>query len=368
MRMVNEMASRWFKNKWLKRGLAVVGVCVLVVAITAGWIYSLIDFDGPKFNEQAQTESLPYLQGAVSENRGKILAVVTSHNVMGESGYKTGYELTELSRAYYVFTANGFEVDFASPQGGKPPVVIDDGLTDFDYAFLNDDQIQQKLDNSLPLGEVNPDSYEAVYFVGGKGTMWDFVANDDIQYLVKTMYQNDKIISAVCHGPAALVEVKLDNGEYLVAGKQMTGFSNEEELTIIRDAREIFPFLLEDGLLAKGAQYIAGPTYLNTVVRDGQLITGQNPWSVWELSEEVIRGIGYEPIPRVITTEELAVQVVEHFHAEGVEGALAHWSSLEASSGQKVPSNFVLLHGMVAAMQFRVGKAFGLLWLIESRD
>jgi putative intracellular protease/amidase len=362
------MAGRWYKNKWFKRGLASFGVLVLFVAITLGWVYSLVDFDTPEINENAQTESLAYLQGAVSENRGKILAVVTSHNVMGDSGYKTGYELTELSRAYYVFVANGFEVDFASPQGGKPPVVIDDGLNDFDYAFLNDEQIQQNLDNSLPLSEVNPDSYEAVYFVGGKGTMWDFVDDDSIQNLVKTMYQNDKIISAVCHGPAALVEVKLDNGEYLVAGKQMTGFSNQEELTIIRDAREIFPFLLEDGLEANGAQYISGPTYLNNVVTDGQLITGQNPWSVWELSEQVIRGIGYEPIPREITREELGGQVVERFHAEGGKAALAHWKSLEESSGQKVPSNFVLLHGMVAAMQFRVDKAFGLLWLIESRS
>lgn len=347
--------------------MAGLGVCVIFVAILAAWIYSLVDFEKPSINELAQTESLPYLQGAVTENRGRILAVVTSHNVMGDSGYKTGYELTELSRAYYVFKANGFEVDFASPKGGTPPVVIDDGLNDFDYAFLNDEQIQGKLDNSLRLSGVNPDLYAAVYFVGGKGTMWDFVTDDSIQNLVKTMYQDDKIISAVCHGPAALVEVKLDNGEYLVAGKRMTGFSNQEELTIIRDAREIFPFLLEDGLQANGAQYISGPTYLNTVVRDGNLITGQNPWSVWELSEEIIRGLGYEPIPRKMTSEELAVQVVEHFHADGVKAALAHWNSLEASSGEKVPSNFVLLHGMVAAMQFRVDKAFGLLWLIESK-
>jgi putative intracellular protease/amidase len=361
------MAGRWFKNKWLKRGLAGFGVCVVFVAITLAWIYSLVDFELPAINELAQTESLPYLKGAVTENRGRILAVVTSHNVMGDSGHKTGYELTELSRAYYVFKANGFEVDFASPLGGTPPVVIDDGLNDFDYAFLNDEKIQEKLNNSLRLSDVDPDLYAAVYFVGGKGTMWDFVADDSIQNLVKTMYQDDKIISAVCHGPAALVEVKLDNGEYLVAGKRMTGFSNQEELTIIRDAREIFPFLLEDGLQAKGAQYISGPTYLNNVVTDGQLITGQNPWSVWELSEEIIRGLGYEPIPRKLTGEELAGQVVEHYHADGVKAALAHWNSLEASSGEKVPSNFVLLHGVVAAMQFRVDKAFGLLWLIESK-
>ena len=365
--MVKEMADRWYKNKWLKRGLVVVGVCVIFVTATGAWIYSLIDFEPSEFNEQAQTESLPYLQNAVNESRGRILAVVTSHSVMGSSGYKTGYELTELSRAYYVFTANGFEFDFASPQGGKAPVVIDDGLNDFDYAFLNDEQIQQRLDNSMALSDVNPDRYDAVYFVGGKGTMWDFVANESIQNLVKSMYQDDKIISAVCHGPAALVDVKLDNGEYLVAGKQITGFSNEEELTIIRDAREIFPFLLEDGLQAKGAQFIAGPTYLNTVVRDGQLITGQNPWSVWELTEEIIRGLGYEPIPRELTTEELGVQVVEHFHAGGVKAALAHWEILEATTGQKVPSNFMLLHGLVAAMQFKVGSAVGLLWLVESR-
>ncbi len=107
-----EAKGKWFKNKWLKRGLASFGLLVVFVASTLAWLYSLVDFEQPAINELAQTQSLPYLQGAVTENRGRILAVVTSESVMGDSGKKTGYELTELSRAYYVFSANGFEVDF----------------------------------------------------------------------------------------------------------------------------------------------------------------------------------------------------------------------------------------------------------------
>jgi putative intracellular protease/amidase len=130
---------------------------------------------------------------------------------MGTPGKKTGYELTELARAYWVFQTNGFEVDIASTKGGEPPVVLDDDdMCKYDYAILNDPTAQAKAANTLLIDDVNPADYEAVYFVGGKGAMFDFPDNQAIQNIIKHLHQNDKVISAVCHGPAALANVKLD--------------------------------------------------------------------------------------------------------------------------------------------------------------
>ena len=157
-----------------------------------------------------KTENLPYLTQDLPTSRGKILAVVTSAETMGESGKSTGYELTELSRAYYVFQANGFEVDIASPKGGEPKVIIDDeDMGIYDYAFLNDTQAQLKTRNTIPIKEVEADNYQAIFFVGGKGAMFDFPDNKYIQNLIRELYQAGGVVGAVCHGPAALVNVEL---------------------------------------------------------------------------------------------------------------------------------------------------------------
>ena len=318
--------------------------------------------------KRTQVSDLPYVTENIPANRGKILAVVTSVDNMGvvdeETGEakKTGYEHTELARAYWVFTANGFEVDIASPKGGKPPVVIDgEDMGAYDYAFLNDETIQEKVNNSIPLVDIKPLDYEAVYFVGGKGTMFDFPDNKDVQRITKALYQNDRVVSAVCHGPAALVNVQLDNGEMLLANKQVSGFTNEEELILIPDAKDIFPFLLEDRLIEQGARFQAGFSYLEKVSQDGKLITGQNPWSVWTMAEMVIEELGYEPKARIRTPEEFSVELLITYQKHGLEAAKEELRK-QPESYQEIQ---IIMHAMLAFMQFEIGNGFNILSLAE---
>ena len=311
--------------------------------------------------KQTQTRDLAYVTENTPAYRGKILAVVTSVDTMGE-GKETGYEHTELARAYWVFTANGFEVDIASPKGGKPPVVIDgEDMGAYDYAFLNDKGIQNKIDNSIPLADIEPLEYEAVYYVGGKGTMFDFPDNEDVQRITKALYQNGKVVSAVCHGPAALVNVQLDNGEMLLANKRVSGFTNEEELLLIPEAEDVFPFLLEDKLIEQGAQFKGGSNFLNQVSQDGKLITGQNPWSVWEMSEMVIKELGYEPKPRVRTPEEYSVELLLTYEKFGLDVAREQLRQ-QPESYQQI---LLVMHGVMAFMQFEIGKGLDIINLAE---
>ncbi len=309
--------------------------------------------------KQTQVSDLPYVTENIPTYRGKILAVVTSVDKMGEDK-STGYEHTELARAYWVFVANGFDVDIASPKGGKPPVVIDgEDMGAYDYAFLNDDTIQQKVANSIALAEINPSEYEAVYFVGGKGTMFDFPDNPHVQHIAKTLYQNNKVVSAVCHGPSALVNVKLDNGKMLLANKKVSGFTNEEELFLIPDAKQVFPFLLEDKLIAQGAQFQSGTTYLEKVTQDGKLITGQNPWSVWRLAEKVIAELGYQPKTRERTPEEHSIELLMTYDSHGFTAA----KSQLKQKPQAYQSILIVMHSVLAVMQFEISKGIDLLTL-----
>lgn len=329
-------------------------VTFIALIVGAGfWFMNLLP-ESPDFAQlkKSVAKDIPYLQRTIPQTRGKILAVVTSTNKMGSTGKKTGYELTELSRAYWVFTVNGFEVDIASVQGGEPPVIIDnDDMKAFDYAFLNDEVAQYKVNYSLKVDEINPDDYQAVYFVGGKGAMFDFPDNIAIQNIAKQLYQNDKVVAAICHGPAALTNVQLDSGEYLVANKQLTSFTNDEELLLIPEAEEIFPFLLEDKLISRGAKFDGGYTYLNQTHRDNKLITGQNPWSIWTTAENIIQALGYAPLPREKSSEEYGVELLEIYEKSGFDSAV---TEIEKSPNQHFGRVIVAMHSIVALMKFNV--------------
>ena len=340
----------------------VITIAVLVGAFYGGkaWLISLLP-DKAHFQalKQTQIADLPYVTENVPDSRGKILAVVTSVDTMGEDK-ATGYEHTELARAYWVFVANGFEVDIASPKGGTPPVVIDgEDMGAYDYAFLNDKAVQEKVANSIPLSEVKPEDYEAVYFVGGKGTMFDFPNNPYVQKIAQTLYQNDKVVSAVCHGPSALVNVQLDNGEMLLAGKKVSSFTNEEELILIPEAEEIFPFLLQSKIEQQGANFQPGTAYLEQVVQDGKLITGQNPWSVWVVAELVVKELGYEPKSRVRTPEEHSVDLLMTYEELGYEAA----SNEMIKQPQAYQRVLIVMHGIFAFMQGEISKGMDLLSL-----
>lgn len=356
----------------LRKILKITGLSLLVlVATVVGfgyWFMGLIAADRQNYTdnrEDIKPSEIAYLSEDSIPQRGKILAVVTSTPEMGASGKRTGYELTELSRAYYVFTANGFEVDIASPKGGNPPVVIDDDDVDiYDFAFLNDPVAQAKVRESLAMEDVVFEDYQGVYFVGGKGAMYDFPENPTIQALVRTYYEENKVIGAVCHGPAALTHVSLSNGQSLLNGKKVSGFTNEEELFLIPEAENIFPFLLQDELSKSGAQFSEGTMYLENVTQDGNILTGQNPWSTWTLAESMISQLGYTPKPRAKTSEEYSVQVLVSYQNEGIAPARELIDSCIANS-QPLSRELIAVHGIMSTMQWKLGKTIDMLRLLQ---
>ncbi len=346
-------------------GITFIALIASIGAFVA-WFFSLIDHSAVSTDIQSQLpQDLPYYQQRIEQDRGKILVVVTSETQMGAGGKATGYEHTELSRAYYVFKVNGFEVDIASPKGGEPSAIVDDeDMGPLDYAFLNDPVAMGKVKNTLPLADARGDDYEAVFFVGGKGTMWDFPDNPHIHQLVQEYAEAGKLIGAVCHGPAALANVVLADGIPFLEGKPVTGFTNEEELFLIPDAEDVFPFLLEDRLREQGAEVIVGLPYLENIAVTEGLVTGQNPWSVYATAELMVEQLGYLPVPRVTTGDENSVDVLMQYHLLGMVGAR---ESIDAFAGAKVGinRNLLIMHGIVAAMQWRIKSALELLVLAQ---
>jgi len=356
------------KRKIIKWSLIVLAGLIVSIILLGVWFMSLL----PPLPELAKDikaispSDLPFLTENIVPYRGKILAVVTSTSQIGSSGKSTGFELTELSRAYYVFQANGFEVDVASPLGGAPPVVIDgDDMNEYDYAFLNDAYAQAKIKESFAIKDVDPKTYQALYFVGGKGAMFDFPDNEYIQSLIREYYESGKIVSAVCHGPAALVNVRLSNGELLIANRQVSSFTDKEELLLIPDAAEIFPFLLQDKLIQNGASFNEGFMYLNKVSKDGNLVTGQNPWSTWEVAESVIEQMGFESKKRNMTIEENTISVLEKLEAEGYREAKVAIDDFCTRDAMSIDRRLLAMHSIVAAMDFELKKAVNLTRLLS---
>jgi len=331
----------------------------LLLLAAAGYLYFLsFDLDrAPRANPAARPADLAWLPPASAAPRGRVLAVVSSAATFPGSAKKAGYELTELSRAYYVFLANGFEVDIASPAGGTPPARIDtDDMGDADYAFLNDPAAQRQLAATHRLADIDPARYAAVYIVGGKGAMLDLAGNADVNRIVSALAARGGVIGAVCHGPAALFDVKRPDGGSLVAGRAITGFSNEEELFLMEDARQRLPFLLEDRARELGARFTAAPRYIGHVVSDGRLVTGQNPWSTWGVAESMVEALGYQPLARPVTAEERSVQALAAYYSGGLAAAREELSAGQGSFDKML----VLMHAVIAAMQWRVADAFQL--------
>jgi putative intracellular protease/amidase len=359
-------------NKYPKIKITLISLLSLIILLVAAvfWLRSIIPSSTfHKDVANSKPQDLVYLSQGVKEHRGKILAVVTSTDVMGASGKGTGYELTELARAYYVFNANGFEVDIASPEGGKPPVVLDDDdMGKFDYAFINDPVAQNKVDNSFAIADVDTSQYQAVYFVGGKGAMFDFPDNAAIKSLVSNYYQSGKVIGAVCHGPAALVNVTLDDGTPLLTNKTVSSFTNDEELLFIPDAKEVFPFLLQSKLIEQGANFDKGSVFLENTVQDGNLITGQNPWSVWSVAESMITQLGYSPVKRQITAEENAINIIITYEEEGIEQAKAKITAMLANEEQSFDILLFAIHAAVSGMQWELGKTIDMIRLLSFAD
>jgi len=341
---------------WRKIKLGVAAcLCLTLLLAVAGYAYvHSLDLDSqPVANPHSRPTDLAFVRDAERVHRGKVLAVVTSTEWIGNTGKRAGFELTELARAYYVFVANGYEVDIASPHGGKAPMQLDDGLVAADYAFLNDPEAQRKLGHTLSVANIDPAQYAAVYFVGGKGTMFDFPDDPDIQRIARVVYQTGGVIGAVCHGPAAMLNVTLDDGARLLAGRRVTGFTNAEELFLLKNARELFPYLLQDAMAQGDAKFVEGPLYLDNTVVDGRLVTGQNPWSTWSVAEAMVQVMGHVPVARERTSEEIGVQLLDIYYRQG--------SAAASQAKKRLPqadNRLILMHALVAGMQGRVGDAY----------
>ncbi|MEJ2469713.1 MAG: type 1 glutamine amidotransferase domain-containing protein [Desulfuromonadales bacterium] len=211
----------------------------------------------------------------------KILMVLTSHDKLGDTGEKTGFWLEEFATPYYVFQDAGAEITLASPQGGQPPLdpksETDEAQTEATRRFLADDKALVQLANTLRLSDISADDYDALFFPGGHGPLWDLAENRHAISLIETMLNSGKPVAAVCHAPAVLRHPKTVDGTFVVKGKEVTSFTNTEESAV--ELTDVVPFLVEDMLKANGGRYSRGRDWQPFVVTDGLLITGQNPAS-----------------------------------------------------------------------------------------
>lgn len=210
-----------------------------------------------------------------------VLFVLTSYSDVGRN--ISGFYLPELTHPLHVLEQAGIPTAFASLQGGQPPLYGVDLDDDVIARYWNDDAFQQKLSHTLKLADAKSDDYCALFFVGGHGTMWDFPNSPDAQRLIRDLYEADRPVAAVCHGPAALVNATLSDGRYLVEGKRVAAFTDAEEHAV--KLAEVVPFLLETTLKSRGALHQAAADWQPQVVVDGNVITGQNPQSATGVGE-----------------------------------------------------------------------------------
>ena len=206
-----------------------------------------------------------------------ILFVLTSHATKGASGEPTGYYLTEVTHPLAELDKAGIAVEFASIAGGEPPVDGLDMSDPLNTHYWKDDRFRAAVRQTQRLSDIDANRYSGIFFAGGHGTMWDLPDNPAVQQVTRDIYEASGLVSAVCHGPSALVNVKLSDGHYLVDGKRVAAFTDDEERAV--KLENIVPFLLASTLEKRGAKHQSAPNFTAQVVIDDRLITGQNPQS-----------------------------------------------------------------------------------------
>jgi putative intracellular protease/amidase len=220
----------------------------------------------------------------------KILMVLTSHDQLGDTGKKTGFWLEEFAAPYYVFKDAGADITLASPKGGQPPLDpssdTDDAQTDDTKRFKSDAAAQKELANTAVLSTISADGFDAIFYPGGHGPLWDLAEDGDSMALIETFSASDRPVGAVCHAPAIFKHPKNADGKPLVSGKKVTGFTNTEEEGV--GLTDVVPFLVEDMLIKNGGEYRKGDDWASFVVVDGKLVTGQNPASSAEAARQLL--------------------------------------------------------------------------------
>ncbi len=234
--------------------------------------------------------SIGFVQAQTKKSKNmkkKILFVVTSHDKKGSTGEDTGYYLGEVSHPWEVLYKAGYEIDFVSPKGGTPPVDGFDLKDPVNKEFWENKEYKNKIDHSMTPSQVDPKEYSTIFYAGGHGAMWDFADNKELAAIASEIYENGGIVAGVCHGPAGLVNIRLNNGKYLVDGKKINAFTNEEESEV--KLTNVVPFLLENRLKERGAQFEKSGLWQNHVVADQRVITGQNPQSAKSVGEAILK-------------------------------------------------------------------------------
>jgi len=243
--------------------------------------------DRPTTSTTTATGAVPDEPRSKESNVTKpILLAMTSHDKKGDTGESTGAYLPEIAHPYAVFTKAGFSVEFASVRGGRVPLDGVDRADPVNAAFLDDPEVSRRLYESTPSSAVDPSRYAAILFAGGHGTMWDLPEDPGFIKATARIYEDGGVVGAVCHGPAALVNVRLSDGTYLVAGKQVNGFTNEEERAV--KLEHVVPFLLETRLVERGGRFVGAPKWQKHVVVSDRLVTGQTPASAAGVAEAMV--------------------------------------------------------------------------------
>jgi putative intracellular protease/amidase len=220
----------------------------------------------------------------------KVLFITTSHDKLGDTNGRTGVWLEEIAAPYYIFKDAGVEMAIASPLGGEVPldpksqsIIV---ATPSTKRFLKDEVAMSFLSRSVRVEEIDGSGYDMIFLPGGHGPMWDLPGNEPLRHLLESFYNGKKLIAAVCHGVAGLISMQNDKGELVIKGKRLTGFSNTEEESTGLAA--VVPFLLETRLVELGVDYSRKDDYMNYVVTDGNIITGQNPSSSAETARKSV--------------------------------------------------------------------------------
>ena len=223
----------------------------------------------------------------------KVLIVLTSHDQLGDTGKKTGFWLEEFASPYYHLKDAGVQVTLASPRGGQPPLDPKSNEPDFQtddtHRFDNDQAAQDELSNTAKLTEMKVEDFDAVFYPGGHGPLWDLHNDKDSIALIEGFIAAGKPVATVCHAPAVLLKAKDQNGDPLVKGKGVTGFSNTEEAAV--ELTDVVPYLVEDQLTAMGGVYQKVEDWNSLAVVDGLIITGQNPGSSAAVAEALVKAL-----------------------------------------------------------------------------
>jgi putative intracellular protease/amidase len=244
----------------------------------------------------------------------RVLIVVSGE---GRDAGKTrpGFEMDEFSQAWLIFRANGLAIDVASPKGGRVEADKYNPKEAFNASLLEDADAVRELANTRATADLQASDYAAVYVVGGKGAMFDLPFDPALKTLLAEVHDGGGIVAAVCHGPAALVDVRLADGSLLVAGRALTGFSNEEEAVFGKRWAKEFRFQLEDAMRERGAHWQEAPLMMPRLVVDDRLVTGQNPYSTPAVAEAMVRALGRTPVARTPWRDEATMTLVQRLLA-----------------------------------------------------